>query len=88
MWEEDSVMEQFVFKVYNQVNVGVGGFSSGNFINIFIYVNNIYLLIFYLMIFYQVVVNMVVDGIFIFDINFVVLVIIVGINQMFVDEVV
>lgn len=88
VWEENSVVEQFVVQVDDQVDVGVGWFGSGDFVDIFFYLYNVCFLIFYLVIVDDVVVNMVVEGVVIFDVNFVVLVVVVGIDQMFIDKVV
>ena len=79
-------MKQFIAEVNDQAHVGTGRFGPGNFVNAFADANDVSLLIFHPTIRDDTAVNTIIQGGAVFNVNFVVPAIIVGIYKMFADE--
>ena len=84
--EEDGAVEQAVAQVHDQAHVSTGWLRPGNFIDALPNTDDVGLLIFHPTVAHQTTVNTVVQGVFVFNVNFVIPAIIVGIYQMFADE--
>ena len=84
--EKDGAVKQFIAEVNDQAHVGTGRFGPGNFVDTFADANDVSLLIFHPTIRDDTAVNTIIQGGAVFNVNFVVPAIIVGINQMFADK--
>ena len=81
--EEDRTVEQFVAQIDDQAHVGPSRFGPGNFVDAFANAHDVRLLIFHPAISHDAAVNTVVQSAVVFDVNFVVPAVVIGIDQMF-----